>query len=106
MSEGTELSPLHLDKFYLDGILPVLAFWSGILLMENYYKLVEKLAKQAGGHYRLSTALIKRIRQLVKGLSSFRSEPVNPVNTAFEEYLSGRLQIIEKPEELMEGKKK
>ena len=99
-------SALHIDKSYLDGILLVLTFWPGILLMENYYKLVEKLANQAGGHYRLSTALIKRIRQLVKGLSSFRSEPVNPVNAAFEEFLSGRLQIIEKPEELTEGKKK
>ncbi|MFN3466809.1 MAG: DNA-directed RNA polymerase subunit omega [Candidatus Brocadiales bacterium] len=74
--------------------------------MENYYKLVEKLANQAGGHYRLTTALIKRVRQLVKGLSSFRSEPVNPVITAFEEYLTGKIQITEKPEELLEGKKK
>ena len=74
--------------------------------MENYYKLVEKLANQTGGHYRLSTVLIKRIRQLVKGLSSFRSEPVNPVDAVFEECLGGRLQIVDKSEELTEGKKK
>lgn len=74
--------------------------------MENYYKLIETLARQAGGHYRLSTVLIKRVRQLAKGLSSFKSEPVDPINTAFEEFISGRLQITGKTEEPVEGKKK
>ncbi len=73
--------------------------------MENYYKLIEKLADGAGGHYHLSVALIKRVRQLVKGLSSFRSEPVDPINTAFGEYIQGKLQITGKTEELAEGKK-
>jgi DNA-directed RNA polymerase subunit K/omega len=74
--------------------------------MEDNYKLVEKLAKRAGGHYRFSTVLIKRVRQLVKGLSSFRSEPVDPVRVAFEEYLHGKLQITGETEELTGVKKK
>jgi DNA-directed RNA polymerase subunit K/omega len=76
--------------------------------MEHYYKLVEDLAKQAGGHYRLTTVLLKRVRQLVKGLGGFRSESLDPVKSSFEEYIGGKLQITREVEEpvLAEGKKK
>ncbi|HHT9119071.1 MAG TPA: hypothetical protein ACFYD3_00810 [Candidatus Hypogeohydataceae bacterium YC41] len=77
--------------------------------MENYYKLVETLAKQAGGHYRLTTVLVKRVKQLVKGLSSFRTEPTDPIRTAFDEFTGGKLRItgkIEEPALGVEEKKK
>jgi DNA-directed RNA polymerase subunit K/omega len=67
--------------------------------MEEYYKLIEKLSRQTGGHYRLSTVLLKRVRQLVKGVSPFQSEPVEPISTAFQEFMDGRLQIIGEIEE-------
>ncbi len=73
--------------------------------MENNYKLIERLARQAGGHYRFSTILIKRVRQVVKGFSSIRHEPADPIGAAFAEYIKGRLQITGEAKDLLAEEK-
>lgn len=79
--------------------------------MREYYRLLDAMAKKAGGPYRLSSILIKRVRQLVKGsLSAFRAEGFDPVSAAFEEYNKELLEVTEggAPPELFQekGKKK
>lgn len=64
--------------------------------MKEYCHIVDVLSKKTGGPYRFSSLLMKRVRQLVKGtLRSPGSEPADPVRTAFEEFVQGRIQAIE-----------
>ncbi len=62
--------------------------------MREYYKQLDLMSEKAGGPYRYSSILIKRVRQLVKGSpSAMRSKEFDPVSIAFEEYSKGLLQI-------------
>lgn len=64
--------------------------------MKEYYGELDSMAQKAGGPYRLSSILIKRVRQLVRGsLSAFRSEGFDPISVAFYEYRQDRLQVTE-----------
>ncbi|MFQ5957543.1 MAG: DNA-directed RNA polymerase subunit omega [Candidatus Brocadiales bacterium] len=77
--------------------------------MKEYYKLLDSMSKKADGPYRLSSILIKRVRQLVRGsLSAFRPEAFDPVSISFDEYSKDQLQIVEEgaPLELVQTKEK
>ncbi len=65
--------------------------------MKEYYGQLDSMSKEAGGPYRLSSILIKRVRQLVRGsFSTFRSSGFDPVDMAFDEYGRGQLQVAER----------
>ncbi len=77
--------------------------------MKEYYGLLDSLSKKAGGPYRFSSILIRRVRQLVKGsLGAFRPKEYDPVSIAFEEYGQDQLQVTEEgpPLELIQVKGK
>ncbi|MFQ5862049.1 MAG: DNA-directed RNA polymerase subunit omega [Candidatus Brocadiales bacterium] len=77
--------------------------------MKEYYKLLDSMSKKAGGPYRLSSILLKRVRQLVRGsLRAFRPETFDPVSIAFDEYSKDQLQIVEESSllELIQTKEK
>ncbi|MHC4197882.1 MAG: hypothetical protein ACYSRP_08250 [Planctomycetota bacterium] len=77
--------------------------------MKEYYAQLDAMSKEAGGPYRLSSILIKRVRQLVRGsASAFRSRGFNPVDTAFEEFRRAQLQVAEESSfgDLLETKDK
>lgn len=71
--------------------------------MKEYYAQLDEMAKEAGGPYRLSSILIKRVRQLVRGsASAFRSRGFSPVDTAFEEFGRAELQVAEDSSSVIE----
>ncbi len=77
--------------------------------MKEYYAQLDEMSREAGGPYRLSSILIKRVRQLVRGsVSAFRTRGFNPVDTAFEEFRRAKLQVAEDSSsgELLERKDK
>ncbi|MCP4364327.1 MAG: hypothetical protein GY800_03390 [Planctomycetes bacterium] len=77
--------------------------------MKEYYAQLDMMSTGAGGPYRLSSILIKRVRQLVRGsVGAFRTMGFNPVDTAFEEFRRAQLQVAEDSSygELLETKDK
>lgn len=77
--------------------------------MKEYYGELDSMSNRAGGPYCLSSILIKRVRQLVKGsLSAFRSEGFDPITVAFGEYRRGLLQASKErsPADLLQVKEK
>lgn len=65
--------------------------------MYSQYKIIDVLAKKAGGPYALSTVLIKRARQILKGRSSalggLGMKRNNPIQEALEEFAQGKITI-------------
>lgn len=77
--------------------------------MKEYYGELDSMSNRAGGPYRLSSILIKRVRQLVRmSLGAFRSEGFDPITVAFGEYRRNLLQATEErsSEDLLQIKEK
>jgi DNA-directed RNA polymerase subunit K/omega len=71
--------------------------------MKEYYGQLDAMSKEAGGPYRLSSILIKRVRQLVRGsVTAFRSRGFNPVDTAFAEFRRAELQVAKDSSSVIE----
>lgn len=66
------------------------------IIMYSQYKIVDVLAKKVGGPYALSTILIKRARQILKGeVHMLGQEKSDPVQGALEDFVQDALAIGE-----------
>lgn len=67
--------------------------------MYPQYKIIDVLAKKAGGPYALSSILMKRARQVLKGkayaLGGLAQKKNDPIQEALENFTRGELSIGE-----------
>lgn len=62
--------------------------------MYSQYKIIDVLAKKAGGPYALSAVIIERARQILKGKARMMGqEKNNPIQEAFEDFVQGTLAV-------------
>ncbi|MGR3309175.1 MAG: DNA-directed RNA polymerase subunit omega [Candidatus Brocadiales bacterium] len=62
--------------------------------MYTQYKIIDVLAKKAGGPYVLSTILLKRARQVLKGKAHMLEQNKDdPIQEALEDYTQDKLEI-------------
>ncbi|HHT9125508.1 MAG TPA: DNA-directed RNA polymerase subunit omega [Candidatus Brocadiia bacterium] len=62
--------------------------------MYSQYKIIDVLAKKAGGPYALSTVIIKRARQILKGKAhAFGQEKNNPIQESFEDFIQDAVAV-------------
>ncbi len=62
--------------------------------MYSQYKIIDVLAKKAGGPYALSSIVMKRARQILKGkVHAFGQEKNDPIQDAFEDFSKDALSI-------------
>lgn len=73
------------------------------------YKNVDELAKQVGGSLRLTSLIISRARQLVKGASPFvEADTDDPARIAFLELMQSKIKLNDSGEQgpgVLESKK-
>ncbi len=62
--------------------------------MYTQYKIIDVLAKKAGGPYVLSSVLVKRARQILKGkVHMLEQNKDDPIQEALEEFTQDELDI-------------
>jgi DNA-directed RNA polymerase subunit K/omega len=73
--------------------------------MYSQYKIIDVLAKKTGGHYALSTLLIKRAKQLLMDKAHMLGQKrTDPLQEALDEFTRGELTISEGEDVALEEK--